>query len=92
VSGSGRAPQRAPVPVDTARAGREDARPPASELTTALHGDGPLLAPLSAQGEPQQFFWPHPDRGANVAAFALGLTQRVPGATTPADAIEGVAA
>jgi len=32
-----------------------------------------MLVPLSAHGEPQQVFWPHPDRDANLATFRLGL-------------------
>jgi glucoamylase len=60
-------------PADLARAGREDVRPPASELATALLGDRGLLVPLSAWGEPQQLFWPHPDRDPNLADLALGL-------------------
>ena len=59
--------------ADLARAGREDVRPPASELATALVGDRGLLVPLSAWGEPQQLFWPHPDRDPNIADLALGL-------------------
>ena len=69
----------APAPADLARAGREDVRPPAAELATALLGDGRLLVPLSAQGEPQQLFWPHPDRDPNLEAFRLGFA--------PADAV-----
>jgi glucoamylase len=61
-------------PADLARAGREDVRPPASELATALLGDRGLLVPLSAWGEPQQLFWPHPDRDPNLASLALALT------------------
>ena len=60
-------------PADLARTGREDVRPPASELTAALIGDRGLLVPLSTHGEPQQIHWPHPDRDPNVAAFTLGL-------------------
>ena len=60
-------------PADLARDGRIDARPPAAELTAALLGDRGLLVPLSAWGEPQQTFWPRPDRDANLATFALGL-------------------
>lgn len=70
VADGGAAPAR---PADLARAGREDVRPPASELTAALIGDRGLLVPLSAHGEPQQIHWPHPDRDPNVAAFTLGL-------------------
>ena len=57
--------------ADLARAGREDARPDPSELATAMLGDRGLLVPLSAWGEPQQLFWPHPDRDPNLAGFAL---------------------
>ena len=74
VADGGAAPAR---PADLARAGREDVRPPASELTAALIGDRGLLVPLSAHGEPQQIHWPHPDRDPNVAAFALGLDDGV---------------
>ena len=73
MSGDGGAVQHTSAPADLARAGREDLRPPESELATALLGDGSLLVPLSAHGEPQQLFWPHPDRDANIAGFALGL-------------------
>jgi len=62
-----------PAPADLARTGREDARPPTEELATALLGDGRLLVPLSAQGEPQQLFWPHPDMDPNLESFRLGL-------------------
>jgi len=61
-------------PADLARAGREDVLPPASELATALLGDRGLLVPLSAWGEPQQLFWPHPDRDPNLAALTLAFT------------------
>jgi hypothetical protein len=60
-------------PADLARSGREDVRPPASELATALLGDRGLLVPLSAWGEPQQLSWPHPDRDPNIADLTLGL-------------------
>jgi len=63
----------AAAPADLARAGRVDVRPPEDELTTALLGAEGLLVPLSAHGEPQQLFWPHPDRHATLAAFVLGL-------------------
>jgi len=67
-------PQGAPSGLaDLARAGREDARPPAGELTAALVGDRGLLVPLSDHGEPQQLFWPHPDRDPTLERFALGL-------------------
>jgi glucoamylase len=61
------------APADLARAGRDDVRPPAEELATALLGSGGLLVPLSGWGEPQQMFWPHPDRDPNLAGFSLTL-------------------
>jgi glucoamylase len=64
-------------PADLARAGREDARPDPSELASALLGAGGLLVPLDASGEPQQLFWPHPDRDPNLASFALGVLPAV---------------
>ena len=67
--------------ADLARAGREDVRPPAEELATALLGADGLLVPLSAWGLPQQLFWPHPDRDPNLAGFALGLVPEGGGAT-----------
>jgi len=60
-------------PADLARDGRVDARPPTSELATALLGESGLLVPLAGWGGPQQLFWPRPDRYANHAGFALGL-------------------
>jgi glucoamylase len=63
------------APVDLARSGRVDLRPPERELATALLGADGLLVPLTAWGEPQQLLWPHPDRDMNLAGFSLGLVR-----------------
>lgn len=68
------------APADLARAGREDARPPADELPAALLGGDGLLVPLARWGLPQQLFWPHPDRDANLAELSIHLGAAADGA------------
>lgn len=73
-------PEGTAAPADLARAGREDARPPADELAAALLGADGLLVPLARWGLPQQLFWPHPDRDANLGALTVRLGDAADGA------------
>jgi glucoamylase len=59
--------------ADHASAGRLDARPPAASLATALLGNGALLVPLDAWGEPLALHWPRPDRALGGAALRFVL-------------------
>lgn len=68
------------APADLARAGREDARPPADELAAGLLGGDGLLVPFARWGLPQQLFWPHPDREANLGALTVHLGSAADGA------------
>jgi hypothetical protein len=65
--------------ADHASAGRLDARPPAASLATALLGNGALLVPLDAWGEPLAFHWPRPDRTLDGASLHLLLSDDGPG-------------
>jgi glucoamylase len=43
------------------------------ELSSALIGNGSLLATISARGELLRLWWPHPDRGQHLGDLRLGL-------------------
>ena len=59
--------------ADHASTGRLDARPPTESLATALLGNGGLLVPLDARGEPLAFHWPRPDRTLDGVGLRLVL-------------------
>jgi glucoamylase len=63
--------------ADHASAGRLDVRPPASSLATALLGNGALLVPLDAWGEPLALHWPNPGRTLDGASLRLLLPGEV---------------